>query len=310
VKGTGVPSAIVCTRDRPDGVVRVALSLLASPEDFELLVVDQSDGSETKAALSALADPRLRYVRSEARGKSAALNEGLRLAHGDVVICTDDDCEVEPGWVGAMATVFEEAPSAAVAFCRVEARPYDPAAGYVPQSKDPKRLLRSARELRGTRGMGAGMALRRHVLLDLGGFDELFGPGARFMSADDVDVAIRVLLRGWHVYETGDRPVIHHGFRTLQQGRDHSRRDFVGIGAACAKPVRAREVRAWGLVLWEFCHVVWLPIADVWHLRRPHGLARITGFMHGFSRGLRLRVDARTLRFEESSSALSAGRFG
>ena len=108
-----------------------------------------------------------------------------------------------------------------VAFCRVEACPYDPADGYVPQSKDPKRLLRSARDLRGTRGMGAGMALRRHVLTDLGGFDELFGPGARFMSADDVDVAIRVLLRGWHVYETGDRPVIHHGFRTLRQGRDH-----------------------------------------------------------------------------------------
>ena len=59
-------------------------------------------------------DRRLRYVRSKTRGKGAALNEGLRLAHGDVLVCTDDDCEAEPGWVGAMATVFEEAPSAAV----------------------------------------------------------------------------------------------------------------------------------------------------------------------------------------------------
>ena len=66
------------------------------------------------------------------------------------------------------------------------------------------------------------MAVRRDVMLELGGFDELFGPGARFMSADDVDVAVRVLLRGWHVYTTGDRRVVHHGFRTLREGRDHA----------------------------------------------------------------------------------------
>ena len=80
----------------------------------------------------------------------------------------------------------------------------------------------SVNQLLGDTSMGAGMAVRREVLLEVGGFDELFGPGARFMSADDVDVAVRVLLRGWHVYTTGDRRVVHHGFRTLREGRDHA----------------------------------------------------------------------------------------
>ncbi len=296
--GAEVPTAVVCTRNRPADIVKAVRSLLRSPEDFELLVIDQSDGSETEQALNALrSDRRLLYVRSETRGKGAALNEALRLARSNVLVCTDDDCEAQLGWVGAMASVFEEEPSAALAFCRVEAPPYDPAAGYVPESTEPRRLLRSIKELCGTRGMGAGMAVRRDVMLGLGGFDELFGPGARFMSADDVDIAARVLLRGWHVYTTGDRRVVHHGFRTLRQGRDHARGDYVGIGAACAKPIRAGELRSVVLAVWEFSHALWPPIADLFHLRRPHGLARITGFIAGFAGGIRLPVDARTLRF-------------
>jgi glycosyltransferase involved in cell wall biosynthesis len=306
VTNANVPTAIVCTRDRPEDVVRAIRSLLASPEDFELLVVDQSEGPATEEALSALQhDRRLRYVRSKTRGKGAALNIGLGLMRGEVLVCTDDDCEVEPGWVGAMATVFEEAPSAAVAFCRVEAPPYDRTAGYVPESTEPRRVVRSVNELLGTRGMGAGMAVRREVMLELGGFDELFGPGARFMSADDVDVAVRVLLRGWHVYTTGDRRVVHHGFRTLQEGRVHARRDYVGIGAACAKPIRAGQVRAVLLPFWEFAHALWQPIADVVHLRRPRGLARITGFIEGFAGGLRLPVDAKTLLFSDPRTGRS-----
>ena len=46
------------------------------------------------------------------------------------------------------------------------------------------------------------MILRRDVVLSLGGFDEAIGPGARFPSGDDWDIAHRVLLNGWHVYET------------------------------------------------------------------------------------------------------------
>src|SRR5690606_22368170 len=89
-----LPSALICTRNRPEGIVRAVRSLLAGSDEFELIVMDQSDGPETEQALAPLAgDRRLRYVRSQTRGKGAALNEGLRLAQGDVVVCTDDDCE-------------------------------------------------------------------------------------------------------------------------------------------------------------------------------------------------------------------------
>src|SRR5678815_5644788 len=120
-----IVSAIICTRQRPDSLVRTVRSLLASDGAFEVIVIDQSDDADSERALAAFkSDLRCRYVRSTARGKGAALNEGLRLARGEFVVCTDDDCEAPGGWVTSMAGVLEEQPTAAIVFCNVTAAPY------------------------------------------------------------------------------------------------------------------------------------------------------------------------------------------
>ena len=294
-------SAVVCTRDRPDSLLRTVASLLASAgADFELLVIDQSDGPESGEALaSGFSDSRLRYLHSHARGKGAALNEGLRLACGDIVASTDDDCEVPPGWAAGMAQALEAQPTAAIVFCNVAAGPHDRTAGYIPAFEQRRsRLLCSIGASRGELGLGAGMAVRRAVVLALGGFDESFGPGARFGSGDDWDIAHRLLLSGWHVYETAHLSIVHHGFRTFAEGSDHARRDWIAIGALCAKPLRAGHVDAVVVPLWYFSVLaLWPPLRDLLRLRRPSGLARIVGFSSGFLQGLRTQVDRKTLVF-------------
>ena len=140
------------------------------------------------------------------------------------------------------------------------------------------------------------MALRREAIIGLGGFDEALGPGARFPSGDDWDIAMRAILRGWHVYETAELAVVHHGFRSFADGRRHSRRDWVAIGAVCAKVFYARRPTAVVLPLWEFgAHALWPPFADLLRLHRPRGLGRIAGFLEGFSDGLRAQLDRATL---------------
>ena len=102
-------SALVCTRNRPQAIARVVASLLATrDEPLELIVVDQSEGTETERALSPFrGDSRFRYYRSQSRGKGAALNEGIRVANAPIVVCTDDDCEASPGWISGMARALE-----------------------------------------------------------------------------------------------------------------------------------------------------------------------------------------------------------
>ena len=296
-------AALICTRNRTDSVTRAVASLLQGCEPFDLTVVDQSDGRETELALQRFAgDARFRYLRSSARGKGAALNEGLRLASGDIVVCTDDDCEAPAGWVGEMAAVLSAHPEAAIVFCNVLAPPHDRSAGYVPAyERQEDRVLRRILEARNGLGLGAGMALRRAAILGFGGFDETLGPGSRFASGDDWDLSLRAMLKGWEVYETAAVSILHHGFRTMEEGRLHARRDWIAIGALCAKPVRAGYVSAIGLAGWLFAvEALWPPVRDVLRLRKPRGMARITGFLSGFSGGIATPVDRKTLQFKVS----------
>jgi GT2 family glycosyltransferase len=294
-------SAVICTRNRPGPIVRAVESLLRDiSESIELIVIDQSDGPETERALdSNRADSRLRYFRSSPRGKGAALNEGFQVARHSIVVCTDDDCEVPLRWVTGMARVLQSQPTAAIAFCQVLPVPYNRQLGYVPAFElRASRLVRSVVQARSGLGLGAGMAVRRDFVLSIGGFDESFGPGARFPSADDWDMAVRALLSGRHVYETSELAVVHDGFRTFEEGRSHARRDWMAIGACCAKPLRAGYVRAVVVPLWLFStRALWPPVTDMLRLRRPSGLARIAAFLQGFARGLMTPVDRKTLRF-------------
>jgi GT2 family glycosyltransferase len=302
----GLISALICTRDRPGPLVCAVGSLLASQRvELELIVIDQSEGRESEDALAPFAgDRRLRYLRARGRGKGAALNEGLGIARGEFVACTDDDCEAGPGWVADMARALDEHPTAAVVLCNVIAGPYDRTAGYVPTyQRRRNRLLQSIGACRDGLGFGAGMILRRDIVRGLGGFDETFGPGARFASGDDHDLCHRVLLRGWHVYETTDVSILHHGFLTFAQGRSHTRRDWTSAGATGAKLMRAGRLEAASLSLWLFlAHALWPPLSDLLRLRRPRQLARIAGFVHGFAGGLLTPVDRTTLIYQRPDS--------
>jgi len=296
-------SAIVCTRNRPGPIAHAVASLLAADDGpFELLVIDQSDGYETEQALASLRkDARLVYYRTPTRGKGAALNEGLRIARGSILVCTDDDCQVPRGWITDMARVLSSRPSAAVAFCNVVPVPHDRSAGYVPAfQRKSDRLLSSITDYRLGLGLGAAMAVRREFALSIGGFDEFFGPGSRFPSADDWDISIRALMKGWRVYETPELAVVHDGFRTFAEGRQHAARDWIALGAVCAKPLRAGNLRSLVPSAWFFATTALAPpIADVLRLRKPQGLTRITSFIKGFSAGLRIPVNKDTLRFEK-----------
>jgi glycosyltransferase involved in cell wall biosynthesis len=297
----GPISVLVCSRNRADSLVRTVRSLLATDlVDYEVIVIDQSDADGSRPSLPQLVpDPRLQYVATSSRGKGAALNEGLRRARADIVVCTDDDCEVPPGWAAAMTRTLEAQATAGMLFCNVTAAPCDWTAGYTPgYERRHSVLVRSLIGTCGGHGMGAGMAVRRELVLKMGGFDEIVGPGGRFPSADDWDIEHRVLLNGWHVYETAEIAVVHHGFRTMDEGRQHAYRDWFAIGGVCAKPLRAGFVSAAVVAAWYFAvYAVWPVFVDVAHLRRPRGRSRIAGFIAGFAGGIRTPVERGTLLF-------------
>jgi glycosyltransferase involved in cell wall biosynthesis len=299
-----VITAAICTRNRGALIGAAVRSALASSHpDFRVLVVDQSTNDDSQRVVAELgSDARLTYLRTGTVGVSRARNICLQTADTDFIAFTDDDCEVPPGWLATCESVLHEHPRVALAFCSVRAGPHDAESGFVPAYEcNGTRVIRTLREKRTARGMGAGMAARRQLLLELRGFDEQLGPGSHFPSCEEGDLAVRALLAGYEVCETDRTWVVHHGFRLWSEGKELSRRDWYGIGAAYAKPLRAGH---WGFAqvpVYELlAKAVWPPVRDLIHLRRPRGVSRAAHFVRGFAQGWTAPFDAQQLLFRGS----------
>lgn len=94
-------SVVIPSRDRPgalEGCLR-ALTVQDEPPD-ELIVVD--DASVDAESVARTVGTRARLVRGAGRGPAAARNLGARMATGDLVVFTDDDCRPDPGWCRAL----------------------------------------------------------------------------------------------------------------------------------------------------------------------------------------------------------------
>ncbi len=210
-------SAIVCTRDRPESCAQAVASVLAArTPECEVIVVDQSRDGRTQAALAGVAgaEGAITYLRSTKQGVSAARNEGARIAAGELLLFTDDDCTVEADWVTSWCRVFAD-PVDGIAFGRVSSPPFTLKDAYVPEFEP----LVGSHGLELFRvgpcvGIGANMALRRQVLLLVGGFDESLGPGAPFPAAEELDLAYRIVRAGHRILHVSTPRVWHHGYRS------------------------------------------------------------------------------------------------
>ncbi len=192
-------AVVIATVHRPADVVRAVASALESPfPRFEVIVVDQSGGAETRAGLEPLmADRRVRHTGMARRGLSAALNHGAASTEAELIAITGDDCTMRPDWLDAMARAFDGDPAVAVVFGHVASGPCDPAHGFVPGCDiDTPFTATVLEDLHRMSGTTACMAVRRRVWRDLGGFDETLGVGAPLRSGEDLDLALRALHAG------------------------------------------------------------------------------------------------------------------
>lgn len=77
-------------------------------EDFELLIVDDGSGPETREILAAFQDPRLRVLRQANDGLSSARNRGLQHATGDYICFLDADDVRAPWAFSEVARAIED----------------------------------------------------------------------------------------------------------------------------------------------------------------------------------------------------------
>lgn len=183
-------TAVVATHDRPHLLAEAAASILRSlARDDELLIVESGD-SHARAVAADLGGG-VRAVPVARREKTVKLNAAARVARHEILLFTDDDCRVQPGWADAMAAPFDD-PGVGAAFGPVTGLSRPPGSSEpvrLPPGPAPQELWAFAH--------GASMAVRRSALLDVGGFDERLGPGTRIAGGEEGDLVLRLRERGW-----------------------------------------------------------------------------------------------------------------
>jgi glycosyl transferase family 2 len=113
-------SVILNTYNRAALLPRAVESVLAQThDDFELVVADDGSTDRTPGVVAAFGDRRVRHVRQDNAGLSAARNVGVASSSGRYVAFLDDDDEVLPGWLDAFAGMISSS-GCGVACCGAE----------------------------------------------------------------------------------------------------------------------------------------------------------------------------------------------
>src|SRR5690242_5703997 len=110
-------TTVIPTYNRSADVVLAVESALAQryPSDqHEVIVVDDGSTDDTEAVLAARFGDRIRYMKKQNGGVSAARNFGIEHARGDAVAFLDSDDTWEPDKLAAQAAILAARPRVAM----------------------------------------------------------------------------------------------------------------------------------------------------------------------------------------------------
>lgn len=103
-------SAVVPFHNEEDTIQSTLESILSQQTnaDFEVIAIDDhsTDGSHSVVSAMLAANPRLRLIEANDRGKKNALSEAIAAAQFNAIITADADCSYPQGWLDAMAATF------------------------------------------------------------------------------------------------------------------------------------------------------------------------------------------------------------
>jgi glycosyltransferase involved in cell wall biosynthesis len=224
-------SVVLCTRDRPDRLKRVLPSLLAQQyPDYEVIVVDNAPSTSATAELIAkeyAQEARVRYVREDRPGLSAARNCGVAQARGEIIAFTDDDVVLDALWLVGLSRGFSVTEKVACVTGLIVPLELETPAQFLFEvhggfTRGFSQRIFDLREHRwkkpaypyiiGACGAGASMAFSTEFLKQQGGFDPALGTGTPTHGGEDLAAFFEVILRGYRlVYEPSS--LLYHQHR-------------------------------------------------------------------------------------------------
>ena len=230
--------------------------------NYEVIVVN--DGS-TDGSGAIIEQYPFRAITTPNRGVSAARNEGLRAATGDIVAYIDSDAWADQDWLSYLAATFLESNAAGVGGPNFLPPEDNWVANCVYRSPGgPTQVMLNDQAAEHI--PGCNMSFWKSALEEVGGFDPIFTK-----AGDDVDICWRLLEKGYQIGFNPSAVVWHH----RRPSTKAYWRQQVGYGFAetLLEQKHPNKFNPWGHTLWV--GRIYAPYPFFRMFRRPliyHGL--------------------------------------
>jgi GT2 family glycosyltransferase len=238
-------SIVVCTHERPDDLRRCLDGLLQiGLAGHDVLVVDNAPVSHRTEDI--VTRYPVRYLRESRKGLNHARNCGLKAARHPIVAYVDDDAVPDAAWAATIAEPFQVPAVGCVTGLvmplELKTRAQQRFEVYCAHRRTFDRIILTSPQVppatAGIAGMGANMAVRRAIALELGGFDPRLDAGTPTCSGGDTDMFARILEAGSHIVYTPDALVWHRH----RQDDDALRRCIFGYGVGLSSFLTKRII--------------------------------------------------------------------
>ncbi|MEG4008434.1 glycosyltransferase [Microcoleus sp. Pol1C5] len=210
VEALPLATVAVCTRDRPEDLRRCLDALMLLPDEGqEYLVIDNCPATDASSEL-VKNYPKIRYVREDVAGESAARNRALREAKHEFVAFTDDDAAPDPNWLRSLLWNFSDprvmCVTGLVMPLELETEAQEWFECYSPHGRGFERRVVDGAHCNPLIvhlvGVSASMAVRKSLIDYIGLFDEALGAGTPTVGGEDCELFARILRAGYCiVYE-------------------------------------------------------------------------------------------------------------
>jgi glycosyltransferase involved in cell wall biosynthesis len=183
-------------------------------DEFEVIIVDDADTEETRSLVESFSAERQSKITEPAsrsgpgagshptilyaaamgtQGPAAARNLGWRMARGEIIAFTDDDCLPEPDWLAQGTAALHAGLDVAIGQV------------IVPTSQPPTDYEKNVSRLSTGEFVTANCLIRRCVLEACGGFDERFRAAWR----EDSDLHFKILKSTYTLGRAPAARIIH-----------------------------------------------------------------------------------------------------
>lgn len=192
-------TVIISTKNRPNMLNECLNSVMRNNySNFDVIVIDSSDLKENAEKSKLICKKhKSNYFYLPGKGKSYACNLGVSKSDAEIIAFTDDDCIVPANWLETIEKIFQKYPEIAC----IVGKGFEKAKIKVDYPYKHKLIFHTKMWRRfDIPGIGACAAIKRKTFNSVKGFNENMGPGAKIPAAEDKDLAIRILKKGFKLY--------------------------------------------------------------------------------------------------------------